>query len=595
MKFSEWEVAYIPPIADMLFNLQHICGAFPASATTSMESTAEILDQAGSFASEALAPLNQIGDRVGARMNGAEVVTPPGWKEAYAVYAAGGWIGAVIEPELGGMGLSSSLGACLQEILQGANMAFALCPMLSQAAIKAIGLCGSADQKRRYLPKLISGEWTGTMVLTEPNAGSDLSQVRTRAERSGDHYLISGQKIFITYGDHDLTDNIIHLVLARTAPGGTKGLSLFLVPKRHIGIDGSSSQPNDVRCVSIEHKMGIHGSPTAVLSFGDSGTCRGELIGEEGRGLEHMFIMMNEARLSVGVQGMAVADRAYQLAAAFANERVQGRIIGDTQDASRPISFHPDVHRMLMTMRSTCEAMRGLALYAFNCIDLAQSDATQIQREVQQARLEFLVPIVKAWCTERACDITSIGIQVHGGMGYIEETGAAQLFRDARITTIYEGTTGIQAGDLLFRKIRRDGGAAARAQLAEIGQFVDALAGGREREFMAMRDALATGVTACEEAVIFVLSASCSAARAAAVSVHVLQLFGLTIGGWIVARAALAAKNALDQGADEREFLNNKIAAAHFFAGQVMPEVHSRLAAILDETESALALYPAQR
>ena len=590
---------YDPPVSDMLFNLGEIFAlndlcALPAFDSTSPESIASILDQAARFAVDTVAPLNRIGDQTGTRLENDCVLTPPGWKTTYEAYAAGGWIGAAIDHELGGMGLPNVVGTCLQEILHGANMAFALCPMLSQAAIKAIGLCGNADQKRRYLPKLIAGDWTGTMVLTEPNAGSDLSGVGTRAERTGDRYLISGQKIFITYGDHDLTENIIHLVLARTAgpEAGTKGLSLFIVPKRTINTDGSVGASNDVRCVSLEHKLGIHGSPTALLSFGDTGACVGELIGEEGRGLEQMFVMMNEARLSVGIQGLAIAERAYQGALAYATERIQGRIAGDRGNARRSIRFHPDVHRMLMTMRSTCEAMRGLALYASQCMDLAESRGSDEDRRKLQARVELLVPIVKGWCTECACQIASIGVQVHGGMGYVEETGAAQHFRDARITTIYEGTTGIQANDLLGRKIQRDGGAAARDLLAEMRQIEGPLASQRGPEFAAIRASLTHAATCCEKALDFVLSEACDARLSGAVSVQLLHLFGISISGWILGRAALVAAGQLDEGTGDPEFLCGKIGSAHFFAGQVMPEVSGRLAMILDDTRSALALYP---
>ncbi len=348
------------------------------------------------------------------------------------------------------MGLPWIVGATIHEMLNASNMAFALCPLLTQGAIEAILLNGSDQLKQVYLPKMVSGEWTGTMNLTEPQAGSDLAAVRTKAVRKDDHYLISGQKIFITYGDHDLTDNIIHLVLARLpdAPEGVKGISLFVVPKFLPQADGTPGHANDVRCVSLEHKLGIHASPTAVLSFGDNGGATGYLVGEENRGLEYMFVMMNQARLSVGIQGLGVADRAYQRASAYANDRIQGRIIGDKSGAPRPIAHHPDVHRMLMTMRAKCEAMRRLAYTAAHSLDLSQAAESPESRARHQARLDLLIPVVKGWCTETACDVASLGVQVHGGMGYIEETGAAQHFRDARIATIYEGTTGIQANDL---------------------------------------------------------------------------------------------------------------------------------------------------
>lgn len=586
---------YAPPLSDMLFCLQH---TFSEGATApesiSRESVAAILEQGGRFASETIAPLNRIGDTQACRLDGDRVVTPPGWKDAYDSYAGGGWIGASIATEHGGMGLPDSVGACLQEILHGANMAFALCPMLTQAAIKAIALCGSDDQKQRFLPRLMSGQWTGTMVLTEPQAGSDLSTVRTRADPSGDHHLIRGQKIFITYGDHDLTDNIIHLVLARTsAPeSGTKGLSLFIVPKRKIDADGSTGDLNDVRCVSLEHKLGIHGSPTACLAFGDNGQCVGELVGELGRGLEYMFIMMNEARLSVGIQGLAIAERAYQAAAVYAGERIQGRAVGERANDRTPIKLHPDVHRMLMTMRATCEAMRGLALYAMQHMDAARAASSSPERTKSQAQLDFLVPIVKGWCTERACEVSSMALQVHGGMGYVEETGAAQHFRDARITTIYEGTTGIQAHDLVGRKIRRDRGAAARSLINEMRRIDPLLQEKGDEKFALIRSELSWAISACERAVQHLLSEACDDRFSAAISVHFVHLFGLTIAAWTLARGALAATSLSAVAGANTDFLESKIASAHFFAAQVLPEARARLPMILDSTRGVLASYP---
>lgn len=586
---------YAPPIADMLFNLQHPIYDYSASSgSTSYESVADVLAHGGRFATETLAPLNRVGDVHGARLDGERVITSPGWKEAYQAYAAGGWIAAGIDEEHGGMELSSAVCACLQEVLHSANMAFALCPMLTQAAIKTIALCGSGDQKRRFLPRLMSGEWTGTMVLTEPHAGSDLSGVRTRANSFGSHYLLRGHKIFITYGEHDLTDNIVHLVLARTSgpESGTKGLSLFIVPKRKLNDDGSLGDSNDVRCVSIEHKLGIHGSPTACLSFGDNGTCIGELVGQEGRGLEYMFVMMNEARLSIGIQGLAIGERAFQAALSYASERTQGRVAGDRSNDQRQIRYHPDVHRMLMNMRATCEAMRGLSLFAMQCMDLARNARSENDKAKFQSWLEFLVPIVKAWCTERACDVTSMAVQVHGGMGYVEETGVAQHFRDARITTIYEGTTGIQANDLVGRKLRRDRGRAAKALLAEIRRLDALLIEQTTAEFKVMRVELASAVAGCEVAVDHILSENCDDRLSAAVSVQFVHLFGLTIGAWVLARGALNAAELSAKPNENQEFLRGKIGSAHFFAAQLLPEVRGRIAIICDQTRAALALYP---
>lgn len=586
---------YAPPLADMLFNLRSLMQDAPSGISVNPDEGAEILEEGGRFAVETIAPLNKVGDLEGSRLDGERVVTPSGWRAAYETYAAGGWIAACIPGVDGGMGLPNLVGTCLQEILHSANMAFALCPMLSQSAIKAIALCGSDDQKRRFLPRLTSGEWTGTMMLTEPNAGSDLSAVRTRAERAGEGYRLRGQKIFITYGDHDLTQNIVHLVLARTGPSdsGTKGLSLFIVSKLKINEDGTLGERNDVRCVSLEHKLGIHGSPTAYLSLGDQDNCIGELVGEEGRGLEYMFVMMNEARLSVGIQGLAIGERAYQAAANYASERVQGRIVGDRTNSRWSIRHHPDVHRMLTTMASTCQAMRSLALYAARCIDLAEHAATSEQRAANQARLDFLVPIVKGWCTEKACDISSLALQVYGGMGYVEESGVAQHFRDARITTIYEGTTGIQANDLVGRKVRRDKGAVAMSLLAEIRQFDFGPHARTDTRIATMGKELTNAAISCEKAVEHLLN--CDDWTSCAVSVPFLHLFGLTVSAWLLSRGALAAiEESGHQGAD-LPFLNEKVGSAHFYCTQVLPEVQARLATILDPSNGIAALYPMER
>lgn len=590
-------MTYVPPVTDMLFVMENICGLAEIAGLAQFdhaqpEAICAILDEASRFVVDTIEPLNRAGDVKGAHLHDGGVLTPPGWKNAYDDYARGGWIGAATDSDIGGMGLPSLVGAGLQEMLQSANMSFALCPMLSQGAIKVLATIGADTLKQTYLPKMLSGEWTGTMVLTEPQAGSDLSAVRTRAERHGDRYLISGQKIFITYGDHDLTDNIIHLVLARTSDtGGTKALSLFVVPKNIIEKDGSLGSDNDVRCVSLEHKLGIHGSPTAFLSFGDNGRCVGEIVGEEGRGLEYMFIMMNEARLGIAVQGVGIAERAYQAARSYAKERVQGRIVGDGA-GRKPIQYHPDVHRMLMTMRAKCEAMRGIAYLAARSLDLVHAAENEKERAFHQDRLGLLVPIAKGWCTEEACQVASLGIQVHGGMGYIEETGAAQYFRDARITTIYEGTTGIQANDLLARKILRDNGSAMKLLIAEMRALDNLLAERNEREFPFVREALTEGANALETAVSAVMAAGRDAECCLAAAVNLLHLSGLTVGCWVVARGALQAAAGAGPASADLEFRQGKIGVAHFYAGQIMPEVHARLLAIIDPSQSALALYP---
>ncbi len=591
-------MSYIPPLDDIVFTLDEVLDLngiikLESFAHAPSDSLLDLLGEAGKFVASTIGPLNRVGDTEGARLSESGVLTPTGWKKAYQSLSESGWSSTSLDVEIGGMGLPTMIGGAVQEMLHSSNMAFALCPMLTTAAAKLIAMAGSEAQKEKYLPKLVSGEWTGTMVLTEAQAGSDLAAVRAKAKRNGSDYIISGNKIFITYGDHDLTENIIHIVLARTSAGGVKGLSLFIVPKFRISADGSSGEPNDVRCVSLEHKLGIHGSPTALLAFGENGCCRGELVGEEGRGLDYMFIMMNEARLSVGVQGLGIAERAYQAANTYANERVQGPIVGDEAAASRSIRYHPDVHRMLMTMRSKCEAMRGIAYLASQCLDMSHAGPTAEVRQLHATRLSLLVPIVKAWCTEQACEVASTALQVHGGMGYVEETGAAQHLRDARITPIYEGTTGIQANDLLGRKILRDNGEAAMAIVREMQTLDERLANQAGHEFSVVRAALDGGISSLE-AVIDVITSTGrhDAALSAARAVNILHIFGLTLGCWMVARAALRAAELLDKGEGHQLFLQEKIGVAHFYAGQVMPEIHARLAAVIDSSRSALALYP---
>lgn len=584
--------SYAPPIADLQFNLRHFFH-HPDATNLSHDEVDAILNECGRFAAESIAPLNRVGDTFGARLENEDVRTAPGWKDAYATYASGGWLAASIAADAGGMGLPNVVGASLQEMIQSSSMAFALCPMLSQAAIKAILLCGSDVQKQTYLPHLLSGKWTGTMVLTEPAAGSDLANVRTRAEKNGDFYNLKGQKIFITYGDHDLTENIVHLVLARTsgAQTGTKGLSLFIALKRRVRPDGSVGDLNDIKCVSLEHKLGIHGSPTACLSFGERDDCQAELVGEEGRGLEYMFVMMNEARLSVGIQGVAVAERAYQAAVSYAADRKQGRIVGASDGQPRPIQFHPDVHRMLMTMRANCEAMRGVALYASHCMDRSEQLRDPNDRKAAHARLDLLVPIVKAWCTETACDVTSMALQVYGGMGYVEETGVAQHFRDARITTIYEGTTGIQANDLTGRKIRRDRGQAAKLLLKDLADIVPLLEQRADARFATIHRELALAIAGCEAAVDHVVN-HCDDRLAAAVSVPVLHLFGLTLGAWHLARSAFVTVCDVDADASPNAFREGKIATAHYFAAQILPRSGSLLTVVTDRSGAPLSLYP---
>jgi acyl-CoA dehydrogenase len=466
----------------MEFVLNELCDlgdvlSLPGSQDASPDLVAAVLEEAARVAGEVLAPLNRQGDIQGARFDDGKVVTADGWKEAYRAFVDGGWPSINFAEEYGGQNLCYLAATPAQEMWAAANMAFALCPMLTQGAVEALIRHGSDQLKRLYLNKMVAGEWTGTMNLTEPQAGSDLSAVRTRAEPEGEHYRLYGQKIFITYGDHDLTENIVHMVLARTpdAPEGVKGISLFLVPKFMVNSDGSIGERNDVHTVSIEHKLGIHGSPTCVLAYGDNDGAVGYLIGDENQGLVYMFVMMNLARHAVGVEGLAIADRTYQQALAYARERVQGRPVGVNSGDRISIIHHPDVRRMLMTMKCKVEAMRALAYSWAAAFDKSLRHADQAERENQRRVMELLTPIVKGWCTETGNEVAYLGVQVHGGMGFIEEAGAAQHFRDARITTIYEGTTGIQAADLVGRKIMRDGGATARSLLATMREIEHAV------------------------------------------------------------------------------------------------------------------------
>lgn len=562
-------MSYSAPLNDMRFVLQHLVGldrvaALPGCDPVSQELTDAILEEAGKFAADVLAPLNRIGDQQGARYSNGTVTTPDGFKDAYGQFIAGGWNALACDPEYGGQGLPAAIATPVEEMWQSANLSFGLCPLLTRGAVEALSLCGTDAQKTRYLHRMVEGSWTGTMNLTEPQAGSDLAAIRTRAVPAGDHYLIHGQKIFITYGEHDFTENIVHLVLARLpdAPAGVKGISLFVVPKFLVNDDGGLGARNDVRCVSIEHKLGIHASPTAVLAFGDNEGAYGELIGEANHGLEYMFIMMNAARFAVGLQGVAIAERAYQQALAFARTRVQGTEAGVRNGPRVEIFRHPDVKRMLLDMKSRTEAMRALAYVTAAALDSSRRGSDEAERATQLTRAELLIPVVKGWSTESAIDIASLGVQVHGGMGFIEEAGAAQHYRDARILAIYEGTTGIQANDLIGRKLTRDNGAAARALVAEMRDTTTTL------NSQELRDAIA----ALDTTIDWVLATARKNPRAtAAASVPVLKLFGIVAGGWQMARAAIAAQSALAVGGDET-FLRAKLATARFYMAHVLPQ-----------------------
>ncbi len=573
---------YSAPIADMYFTATKLAGfndiaGLPGGDELSEELLTAIFEEGGKFASGVLAPLNRIGDQEGSKLVNGAVKTPQGWQDAYRQFVDGGWNAVPFDPDYGGQGLPHLVATAMFDLWHASNMAFTLCPMLTQAAVEALSKYGSPEQKEKYLPKLISGEWTGTMQLTEPQAGSDLARVRTKAVRHGDHYRISGQKIFITYGDHDLTDNSIHMVLARTpeAPEGVKGISLFVVPKFLVNDNGTPGARNDVRCVSLEEKMGIHASPTAVMQYGEDDGAIGYLIGEENKGLAYMFTMMNNARLSVGLEGVGIAERAYQKAAHFARERIQGRdIAGDSPDPAA-IVRHPDVRRMLMTMRALAEAGRALAYYTAGKLDISKRHPDADARKAAEARVDFLIPIVKAWCTENGSEAAWNGVQVHGGMGYVEETGAAQYMRDAKIAEIYEGSNGIQANDLIGRKLARDGGAEARAMIAEMRDVVGALAdaGG---EFDVLRTRLLQGLTALENATTWLLDPNkADNLDTAAGAMPYLRAWGVVAGGWLMARSALAAQGDIDAGAGDQAFLKAKIATANFYGERILPRALS--------------------
>ena len=590
---------YRAPVREMRFVLEELLGsasltASPLLSDYSDELAQSVLEEAARFAQSVLDPLNRPGDTQGARWTADGVVTAPGFREAYSQFAQGGWPALGSAPEYGGQRVPQVLGSAGGEFWGSANLAFKLGPMLTHGAVHALQLCGSPAQKQQYLPKMVNGEWTGTMVLTEPQAGSDLGQVRTRATPEGDHYHLFGQKIFITWGDHDLTANTIHMVLARIdgAPPGVRGISLFIVPKWLVNADGSLGSRNDVRCLSIEHKLGIHASPTCVLAFGEKSGALGYLVGEPGRGLEYMFIMMNSARLSVGSEGYAVGERAFQRAAEWARTRVQGKPPVAAAAGPAPIINHPDVKRMLLMMKSQVEAARALILYTAFQFDLSDYGPDEAGRKAARARGELLTPIAKGWCTEIGNEVAGTGVQIHGGMGFIEETGAAQYLRDVRITTIYEGTTGIQSNDLIGRKLAKDRGVAMGALLADME---------RELQTLATADAAVEATRrAALEAVGWLKNSTQSLLKALAVrpdtgmavSVPYLRLCGYVIGGWLMAKSAAVA--AAKTSGSDREFYAAKIRTAAFFAAQVLP-VGLGLARVVDaggasvvETDAAL-------
>jgi acyl-CoA dehydrogenase len=593
---------YAAPIRDMKFVINELVGldqisALPGCDEVTPDLVDAVLEEAGKFAAGVLDPLNRTGDRTGARLDNNVVTAAPGFKEAFRQFSAGGWTGLNCDPQFGGQGLPHIISAQTSEMWNSANMSFCLCPMLTAGVVAALMRHGSDQQKALYLPNLISGKWTGTMNLTEPQAGSDLAAVRTRAVPEGDHYRLHGTKIFITWGEHDMAENIIHMVLARTpdAPEGVKGISLFVVPKFLVNRDGSLGKRNDVKCVSIEHKLGIHGSPTCVMAYGDADGAIGHLVGEENRGLEFMFTMMNFARLEVGIEGVAIAERAYQHALEYARTRVQGQEIGVKGGDRVTIIHHPDVRRMLMSMKAQTEAMRAFATLVSAYLDNALLHPDKTERARNQALFDLLTPVVKGWCTEQCIEIASIGVQVYGGMGFVEETGAAQYLRDARITTIYEGTTGIQANDLIGRKIAYEKGATIKLMIAEMRALDGDLAKVTHPGIAVIRRSLSEGVAALTEATDWLLATFPHNMKAAAAgAVPFLKLFGVVAGGWQLARAALIAKRRLDEGAEDYDFYRAKIGTARFYAEHVLPLAQSCKQEIVNGSTSVLALEEGQ-
>jgi 3-(methylthio)propanoyl-CoA dehydrogenase len=588
---------YTAPLQDMQFVLKELAGLdqvtqLPGCEEATADVVDAILEEAGKFASGVLAPLNRVGDREGTQWADKAVTMPTGFGDAYQQFVDNGWNGLGHDPEFGGQGLPRLVSAAVREMWKSANHAFALCPMLTDGAIEALELCGSPEQKATYLPKMVSGEWTGTMNITEPQAGSDLAAIRSRAEPQADgSYRIFGQKIFITYGEHDLAANIIHLVLARLpdAPPGVKGISLFVVPKFLVNADGSLGDRNDAYCVSIEHKLGIHASPTCVMSFGDDGGAVGTLVGKPNEGLKYMFIMMNAARYGVGLEGLAVAEASYQHALAYARERVQCRAI---EGSAAPVAIiqHPDIRRMLMLMKSQTEAMRALAYVVAAAQDTATHHADAGERLANQAFVDLMTPVVKGWLTETGNRIAYLGVQVHGGMGFIEETGAAQFMRDARITTIYEGTTGIQANDLIGRKIAREGGATLKTVIAQMRATQAELAASGDTDCQAIAAALLEGIAAVSAAGDYIVARYGGNVReVAAGAVPFLQLMGIVSGGWQMGRAALIARGKI--GADgTASYYASKLKTARFYADHVLVEAPGLARTIVAGGASVLAL-----
>jgi 3-(methylthio)propanoyl-CoA dehydrogenase len=593
---------YRAPLRDMQFALRELAGVDQVAKLPGCEETLEVLDsvleEAAGFAAGVLDPLNRSGDKEGCTWSEGEVATPRGFKEAYKKFADAGWIGLPVPDEYGGQGLPQIMLGPTLEMWNAANIGFANGPLLNQGAIEAIELVGSDEQKRRFIPNLVSGKWTGTMCLTEPQAGSDLAQVRTRAVPEGAHHRISGTKIFITFGEHDMAENIIHLVLARLphAPEGTKGISLFIVPKFLVNDDGTLGERNDVVCASIEHKLGINANPTCTLNYGEKGTgAVGYLVGEPNRGLEYMFIMMNAARFSVGVQGIALADRAYQSALEYAKERIQGRDLNPGSKVPEAIIKHPDVRRMLMVQKATIEAMRALAYVTAASLDYVARHPDEKVRKEHKAFVELMIPVVKGWCTENAVELCSTALQVFGGMGYIEETGIAQQYRDVRIITIYEGTTGIQALDLIGRKLLRDMGAAATTVGKKMEAVAKECAAHSDPTVKRIGEALGRALATLNETSQWIgMNAMGDLNKAFACSVPYLRLWGTVAGGWQMARAAQIAASKIATNDADVEFYRAKLGTAGFYASHVLSQADALKRQIMDGSSDVLALTEAQ-
>lgn len=591
-------MSYVAPVKDMLFNIQHLANIeqiaqLPGFEDAGFDTAQAVLEESAKFTEGVLAPLNWEGDKNPSSLKDGVVTATPGFKDAFKQFTDGGWQGLQHPTDFGGQGLPKTIGAACGEMVNSANMSFALCPLLSDGAIEALLTAGSDELKATYLENLVSGKWTGTMNLTEPQAGSDLALVRSRAEPQADGtYKVFGTKIFITWGEHDMAENIVHLVLARVsgAPEGVKGISLFVVPKFMVNQDGSLGARNDVHCVSIEHKMGIKASPTAVLQYGDNGGAIGYLVGQENRGLEYMFIMMNAARYGVGVQGIAIAERAYQKAVQFSRDRVQSRPVDGSTPGSAPIIHHPDVRRMLMTMRAYTEGCRALASVAASAYDAAHHHTDTEARKQNQAFYEFMVPLVKGYSTEMSLEVTSLGVQVHGGMGFIEETGAAQYYRDAKILTIYEGTTAIQANDLVGRKTSRDGGQIAKGIAGQVeATEADLLASGSAHA-LAVAKRLKAARLAFIDVVDFVAGNTKASPNAVfAGSVPYLMLAGNLMAGWQLARSLLVAEKAIAAG-DDVAFMQAKITTARFYADHLLSKAGGLRDSIVEGADSVTAL-----